>query len=131
MERRAPTAVQQPTEPPPVLVESPVRSEEKSLVSGFGFSEAQGLRPTMEDNHTMIENFGGKPGQSFFAIYDRHGGKEVADFAAKTLHLNLLDQLDLGVEPKQTLGLAYAKIDQQLVILQELVNNLAPQQSQR
>lgn len=34
----------------------------------------------------MEDNFSGDPTQGFFAVYDGHGGKEAAIFAADNLH---------------------------------------------
>ncbi|HEV2916875.1 MAG TPA: PP2C family protein-serine/threonine phosphatase [Candidatus Babeliales bacterium] len=52
----------------------------------WGLSARQGDRPSMEDTHTHEIKFKGNANQSFFAVYDGHGGKEAADIAAKTLH---------------------------------------------
>jgi serine/threonine protein phosphatase PrpC len=50
----------------------------------YGFAEMQGRRPTMEDAHhvEITKDY------EFFGLYDGHGGREVADFAAQTLHVN-------------------------------------------
>ncbi len=52
----------------------------------IGFAEMQGHRASMEDAHhiELKDNF------AFFGLYDGHGGKDVADFAADLLHLPLL-----------------------------------------
>ncbi len=94
-------------------VESGVRLE-RATVFGIGFSEDQGVRPTMEDAHTLVRNFGGKPNQAFFGIYDGHGGKQVADFASQNLHENFFNELNSGVEPRQAFKNAYYATDQQI-----------------
>lgn len=39
-----------------------------------------------QDEHVIVDNFGGVPEQGYFAIYDGHGGRGAVDFTAKTLH---------------------------------------------
>lgn len=50
-------------------------------------------RRTMEDAHVDIDNFGGKEGEGYFAIYDGHGGRGAVDFVAEHLHENFLEAL--------------------------------------
>lgn len=57
--------------------------------SSVGFAEAQGLRQTMEDAHCIEIG----TDHAFFGLFDGHGGKQVADFAAKNLHKNILSFL--------------------------------------
>lgn len=44
----------------------------------INISEAECLnpqyRPTMEDFHIAVDNYGNNPHQAFFAVYDGHGG---------------------------------------------------------
>jgi len=40
----------------------------------WGLSARQGKRYKMEDRHVHILNFGGKKDDSFFGVYDGHGG---------------------------------------------------------
>lgn len=49
----------------------------------FGASSMQGWRLEQEDAHNAILNFDSKT--SFFAVYDGHGGQEVAAYCAKYL----------------------------------------------
>lgn len=46
----------------------------------------QGWRLNMEDSHTHILSLPDDPGTSFFAVYDGHGGANVAQYAGKHLH---------------------------------------------
>lgn len=57
--------------------------------SFVGFAEAQGRRPTMEDAHCIVL----QPDYTFLGLYDGHGGKQVADFAAQHIHQNILAAL--------------------------------------
>nr|WEY08145.1 type 2C protein phosphatase [Ganoderma lucidum] len=58
----------------------------------FGVSEMQGWRITMEDAHTTILNLeeGATDGNTFFAVYDGHGGSAVAKYAGLNLHKRLI-----------------------------------------
>lgn len=46
----------------------------------------QGWRDRMEDSHTHILSLPDDPGTSFFAVYDGHGGSNIAQYAGKNLH---------------------------------------------
>lgn len=73
-------------------------TREKGRFSVDSYAE-RGRRPQMEDRHIVIEDLNsllsleGMPQQSFFAVYDGHGGKEAADFAAAKMHM-MLSQSD-------------------------------------
>ncbi|KAM5535047.1 hypothetical protein V8D89_011275 [Ganoderma adspersum] len=58
----------------------------------FGVSEMQGWRITMEDAHTAVLNLeeGAADGNTFFAVYDGHGGSAVAKYAGINLHKRLV-----------------------------------------
>ena len=49
------------------------------------------FRPYMEDKFVCIDQYGNQPKQGFFAVYDGHGGKEVSDYCADRLHIELLN----------------------------------------
>lgn len=73
------------------------------------------FRRTMEDEHIIVDNFGNDPDQGYFAIYDGHGGRGAVEFTAKTLHLNLLEELKNEDEPVGKLFTqAYLKTDKQM-----------------
>ena len=44
----------------------------------YGVSQMQGRRPYMEDRHTAIADLNGDPNQSFYGIFDGHGGEGAA-----------------------------------------------------
>lgn len=71
-------------------------------------------RRSMEDEHVIVDNFGGDPEQGYFAIYDGHGGRGAVDFTAKTLHQNVLQLLISGVDPSEALRQAYLLTDKQM-----------------
>ncbi|KAI0822265.1 PP2C-domain-containing protein [Trametes gibbosa] len=60
----------------------------------YGVSEMQGWRITMEDAHTAVLNLDDQTSESetntFFAVYDGHGGSAVAQYAGEHLHHRLV-----------------------------------------
>jgi serine/threonine protein phosphatase PrpC len=74
----------------------------------YGISEEIGHRATMEDACSVVQNMnivqiGSKVKclfpQSYFAVYDGHGGSEASSFLAKTLHVRISEAL-LGLSSK-------------------------------
>ncbi|XP_034836660.1 probable protein phosphatase 2C T23F11.1 isoform X2 [Maniola hyperantus] len=51
-----------------------------------GSSCMQGWRVSMDDSHTQILSLPDDPGTAFFAVYDGHGGANIAEYAGKHLH---------------------------------------------
>jgi len=74
------------------------------------------FRRSMEDEHVIVDNFGGNPDQGYFAIYDGHGGRGAVDFTAKTLHKNLLEELEKNpsISPLDALKQSYLSTDKQM-----------------
>ena len=62
---------------------SPVTTKESGEGSNFGYSSMQGWRTDHEDAHVCESQI--FPGISLFAVFDGHGGAEVARFAASRL----------------------------------------------
>lgn len=58
----------------------------------YAVSEMQGWRITMEDAHAAVLTLedGSTGNNAFFAVYDGHGGGNVAKFAGKNVHKRLL-----------------------------------------
>jgi protein phosphatase PTC1 len=65
-------------------------------IADFGVCSDQNwkYRRRMEDAHYMEDKFNGDGTQGFFAIYDGHGGKEAAIFAADNLHKLLAEEIN-------------------------------------
>ena len=83
----------------------------------YGASSMQGWRLDQEDAHTSLLNFDENTQSSLFAVYDGHGGSEVAQYCAKYLpeflksHVNeFRDQTDL----KEALRQLFLKFDEKL-----------------
>jgi len=65
-------------------------------IADFGVCSDQNwkYRRRMEDAHYMEDKFNGDAIQGFFGIYDGHGGKEAAIFAADNLHKVLAEEIN-------------------------------------
>lgn len=48
----------------------------------FGYNEKKGKRPTMEDAHILTDKALGVRSHYFFAVFDGHGGDQVAKYAS-------------------------------------------------
>ena len=59
-------------------------------------------RSTMEDTHRVVDSFCGGEGQGFFAVYDGHGGRGVAEFLEERLDHNV--RLELEHSEKESSG---------------------------
>lgn len=117
----------------PELVKSITQNEEyaqlmqtASFSRGSGFSvEEYGIsyetnrryRPSMEDEHTAMDMFGGDQNSGFFAIYDGHGGVRSAKFVEKALPKELLKRTPLPTKPDDVLDWlrkGFLAVDEQL-----------------
>ncbi|KAH0586281.1 hypothetical protein H2248_007528 [Termitomyces sp. 'cryptogamus'] len=60
----------------------------------FGVSEMQGWRISMEDAHTAVLDLdeGKEASNTFFAVYDGHGGSTVAKYAGANVHKRLVEE---------------------------------------
>ncbi|KAJ7069808.1 phosphatase 2C-like domain-containing protein [Mycena amicta] len=60
----------------------------------YGITEMQGWRITMEDAHAIVLDLdeGKEDSNTFFAVYDGHGGSTVAKFAGQNVHKRLLTE---------------------------------------
>ncbi|EER08629.1 protein phosphatase 2c, putative [Perkinsus marinus ATCC 50983] len=93
----------------------------KELEDGFdlriayGSAAMQGWRSTMEDAHVQQLGFNGKDDEGLFAIFDGHGGKEVALFCARHFPkcLSSLKEYKEG-DVKESMRKAYLKIDEMM-----------------
>ncbi|KAI9920054.1 hypothetical protein PsorP6_015591 [Peronosclerospora sorghi] len=74
----------------------------------FGAHADMGARKHMEDAHTIVQDLcieslsrlGFHP-QSFFAVYDGHGGDEASSFLADVLHHNVIQAFDMNTSEWQ------------------------------
>ena len=77
------------------------------LPPGVGVAADGGPRAHMEDRWTVQAT----PGWLLAAVFDGHGGSEVADLAAAELHRAVLSALETGREPADALQRAFADLD--------------------
>ena len=94
----------------------PVKEKESSdggnVKVKFGTSAMQGWRTSMEDSHCAVPDL--DEHTSFFAVFDGHGGKEVALYAGRYLPQILKDTNAYKEENdlKQALVESFMKIDE-------------------
>lgn len=91
-----------------------------------GSSCMQGWRDRMEDSHTHILSLPDDPGTSFFAVYDGHGGSNIAQYAGKNLHKFItrrpeyeLDKIDVAMKK------AFLDIDEAMLKDESLQDQMA------
>lgn len=83
----------------------------------YGASSMQGWRLEQEDAHTSLLNFDARTRSSLFAVYDGHGGSEVAKYCAKYLPEYLqahLDEFRDGGDLKAALKHLFLALDERL-----------------
>ncbi|KAF4716354.1 hypothetical protein FOZ63_029843 [Perkinsus olseni] len=94
---------------------------DKELDDGFdpriayGSAAMQGWRSTMEDAHVHQLAFDGKDNEGLFAVFDGHGGKEVALFCARHFPkcISSLEDYQRG-DVKEAMRKAYLKLDEMM-----------------
>jgi len=73
-------------------VDKELEKGDESEYIAYGCAAMQGWRTGMEDAHALVSKLQNsasddtRPPKSFFAVYDGHGGYEVARYAARHLH---------------------------------------------
>lgn len=90
--------------------------DDESGQLSYGASSMQGWRLEQEDAHNAILNFDLLTNTSFFAVYDGHGGAEVAQYCAKYLpdYLKNLDEYKKG-NLEEALKALFLKFDESLL----------------
>eukprot|EP01111_Echinosteliopsis_oligospora_P011108 TRINITY_DN3581_c0_g1_i2.p1 TRINITY_DN3581_c0_g1~~TRINITY_DN3581_c0_g1_i2.p1 ORF type:complete len:341 (+),score=92.77 TRINITY_DN3581_c0_g1_i2:197-1219(+) len=58
-----------------------------------GYADTIGRRPAMEDSMVVNGSFRGHSYEDYFAVFDGHGGKDAASFAANNLHTILAERM--------------------------------------
>lgn len=84
----------------------------------------QGWRVHMEDAHTHILSLPDDPSAAFFAVFDGHGGADVAQYAGKHLHKFVVKQPSYETDPGEALQQSFLDIDDAMLedeLLQEHV----------
>ncbi|CAN1795170.1 Probable protein phosphatase 2C 14 [Linum perenne] len=89
--------------------------------SGLGVcvSAVKGKKKFMEDSHKIVSWLNGCSRNGFFGVYDGHGGKKAAEFAAENLHSNIMaimeDCGDDFTAKEEAVKAGYLKTDQQFL----------------
>jgi len=95
----------------------PELTNQWSSVKELSVSASQNAkwRPSMEDEHVLVDKFGGKPYQGYFAIYDGHGGTATAQYIATYLHQNFEEELKKTKIVEDALKNSYLLTDRALL----------------
>ena len=91
-------------------------------------------RQEMEDFHCIKQALGKRPNLSYFAIFDGHGGKDVASFLSINLHHFLIDEINninFGINDEdnikniiESIKSAFLKIDQNILANENYTNDV-------
>ena len=91
-------------------------------------------RQEMEDFHCIKQALGKRPNLSYFAIFDGHGGKDVASFLSINLHHFLIDEINnikFGINDEENINnimesikSAFLKIDQNILANEKFTNDV-------
>ncbi|CAN1312948.1 Probable protein phosphatase 2C 14 [Linum perenne] len=72
----------------------PLTAGDGGVISSSGLSvcvsAVKGKKKFMEDSHKIVSCLNGCSRNGFFGVYDGHGGKKAAEFAAENLHSNIM-----------------------------------------
>ncbi|EFA78586.1 protein phosphatase 2C-related protein [Heterostelium album PN500] len=75
-----------------------------------GFADTIGRRPNMEDESVIYGTFRGHIDEDYFALFDGHGGNDVAKLAATDLHKHLAEKLKANHNPVKSLKESFASL---------------------
>ncbi|TDH66288.1 hypothetical protein CCR75_005855 [Bremia lactucae] len=77
----------------------------------YGVSQMQGRRPYMEDRFTAIADLNGDPTQSFYGIFDGHGGDGAAEYCVQAMCQNIIRDPLISKEPIEALKNGFLRTD--------------------
>eukprot|EP00743_Colponemidia_sp_Colp-15_P004551 GILK01004905.1.p1 GENE.GILK01004905.1~~GILK01004905.1.p1 ORF type:complete len:262 (-),score=33.38 GILK01004905.1:91-876(-) len=84
----------------------------------YGYAEEVNgrFRFAMEDDHVVVDKFGGDPNQGLFCLYDGHGGRQAVDYCVAKFHEVLLEHFESSSyqSVENSLEEAFLKVDEQL-----------------
>ncbi|XP_047069781.1 probable protein phosphatase 2C 32 [Lolium rigidum] len=104
--------------PPPVLAAANGAMTDEVAEQGDGFAaycrKGKGRkRVEMEDRHVAAVALGGDRGQALFGVFDGHGGKSAAEFAAGNMARIMAEELKRGGGAEEAARRAYLRTDQE------------------
>ncbi|GLE00248.1 hypothetical protein PINS_up008975 [Pythium insidiosum] len=79
----------------------------------YGISQMQGRRPYMEDRHTAHADLNGDPTQSFYGVFDGHGGDGAANYCVQAMCQNVIREPSIAKNPVEALKKGFLKTDQE------------------
>ncbi|KAL5552787.1 hypothetical protein UlMin_040188 [Ulmus minor] len=82
---------------------------------GVGVASFKGRKKFMEDTHKIASCSQGKSVKRFFGVFDGHGGKKAAEFAAENLHANIVEMMKNCTEKEAAVREGYMKTDQEFL----------------
>jgi len=85
----------------------------------YGIQSSKGKRRYMEDTCCAIPNINGDPGEAYYGVFDGHGGRRAADFAAQHLYEYITSDERFGTDVAEAVGSAFLKADKTFVELAE------------
>jgi hypothetical protein len=106
------SALVNPTKEPNIRLDARIKSESRRLK--IGFADTIGRRANMEDEIVVYGSFRGKEDEDFVAVFDGHGGRAAAEYAAKHLHQVLAEKLSTMSSPEQSLKEAFLETNDQM-----------------
>lgn len=83
----------------------------------YGIAQMQGRRPYMEDRHTAHADLNGDSTQSFYGIFDGHGGDGAANYCVQAMCQNVIRDPAISKEPIEALKRGFIKTDQEYLQL--------------
>ncbi|XP_059612157.1 probable protein phosphatase 2C T23F11.1 [Phlebotomus argentipes] len=112
-----------------LTLSEPVTNKESAYCQNeqfrVGSSCMQGWRVHMEDSHTHILSLPDDPEAAFFAVYDGHGGANVAQYAGKHLHKFIVKRPEYEENPGEAMKQAFLDIDDAMLKDEKLREQMA------
>ena len=115
--------------------EKQIKPKSKCFIS-YAYIDYPNLehRKEMEDFHCIKQALGKRPNLSYFAIFDGHGGKEVASYLSVNFHHFLVDEINkikFGTNDeeninniKESIKISFQKIDKEILNKDEFCNDV-------
>lgn len=79
-----------------------------------GYADTVGRRPSMEDDICIYGKLRGKDEEDYIGIFDGHGGKESAEYAAKHLFKILVEKLNETPNPSEALRKSFLETNERM-----------------
>ncbi|TYZ58753.1 hypothetical protein PybrP1_011547 [[Pythium] brassicae (nom. inval.)] len=77
----------------------------------YGVAQMQGRRPYMEDRHTAVADLNGDASQSFYGVFDGHGGDGAANYCVQAMCQNVIREPSFAKDPVTALKKGFLRTD--------------------